>query len=91
MVDEELLRPSREHLAALGNKIKEMEAETHNKVRRFARDDDELAKKMWRDFHRAVEPMRREMDAVGKVIANYCALQSDLPPMIVPGQGGKEP
>lgn len=86
MVDEELLRPSREHLAILSNKIREMEAQTHNNVQRFARDDAELAKKMWRDFHQAVEPMRREMEGVLRVITDYYALQADLPPMIVAGQ-----
>ncbi|HJU04963.1 MAG TPA: hypothetical protein VJ692_07385 [Nitrospiraceae bacterium] len=83
-IDEELLKPGREHLAALGNKIKEMEAETANNISRFGRDDKEYARRKWGDFHRAVEPMRREMEVVTKVIADYYSLQTEPPPIIVP-------
>ncbi len=83
MIDEELLKPSREHLAMLRGKIASMEAETAEKIKRYGYDDDrEYAREMWGQFHMAVEPMRREIEAVVKTIVDYYALQP-LPTMIV--------
>lgn len=82
MIDEELLKPSREHLASLRDKIAAMEAETVEKIRRYPHDRD-YADELWHHFNLAVIPMRREIEGVGRVIADYYALQSEIPPMIV--------
>lgn len=81
---EELLKPSREHLAMLRRQIVEMEAETAANIDRYGRDNREYARRKWEEFGAAVEPMRREIEAVGKVIADYYALQTVPPPIIVP-------
>lgn len=75
MVDEELLKPTREHLAMLRYKIATMEVETVEKVKRHP-DDREYARELWYQFDLAVQPMRREIEAVVKVIADYYALQT---------------
>jgi hypothetical protein len=76
-IDEELLKPSREHLAQLRAQIASLEAETHEKIKRYGDD-----RARWNAFHLAVEPLRREQEAVIKVITNYYALQP-IPPQIV--------
>lgn len=82
-VDEELLKPSREHLAKLRGQIASLEDETYEKIKRYG---EEHARKLWSDFHLAVAPLRREQEAVLKVITDYYALQP-LPPQIhAPGQ-----
>ena len=76
MIDEELLKPSREHLAHLGAQIKAMEAETVEKIKRYGADDKKYAKEKWREYYLAVEPLRREQEAVVKLIADYYGLQA---------------
>jgi len=78
-IDEELLKPSREHLALLRAQIASLEAETHEKIKRYGEDH---ARVLWNAFHLAVEPLRREQEAVTKVITDYYALQP-IPPQIV--------
>lgn len=75
-VDEELLKPSRDHLAYLGAQIKALEAETAQKIKRYGADDKDYAKAKWSEFYRATEPLRREQDAVVKLIANYYGWQA---------------
>lgn len=88
MVDEELLRPSREHFAHLDALIRKAEEETIEAVEKWGKGDEDYVRRKWREFYEAVEPLRREKDAVTKVIADYYALQTDQPPLIVPaGQG----
>jgi hypothetical protein len=75
MIDEELLKPSREHIAYLDAKIKQSEVDTIEKIKRgswLADYSDEL----WRRHHLAVEPMRRERDHVARVIADYYGQQA---------------
>lgn len=67
-VDEELLKPSREHLDNLNAKIKSMEAATIRKINRYGHGDGEYARQQWREYYRAIEPMRRERDAVGRLL-----------------------
>ena len=78
-IDEDLLKPSREILAKLREQIASLEAETHEKIKRYG---EEHARKLWSDFHLAVEPLRREQEWVLKVITDYYALQP-MPPQIV--------
>jgi len=78
-IDEELLNPSREHLARLRGQIAALEDETYEKIKRYGEDH---AQKLWSDFNLAVEPLRLEQEAVVKVITDYIALQP-MPPMIV--------
>lgn len=75
MTEEELLKPSREWMAVLDTKIRQMEAETVAKIERYKESDPEYARQLWHEFNLAVEPMRREKDAVAKTIANYYGLQ----------------
>lgn len=84
MVDEELLRPSREYLARLGAEIKRLEAQTAQKIERYGHGDKEYAREAWGEFYRAVEPMRREQEGFAKIIADYYALQTVPPPIVVP-------
>ena len=86
-IDEELLKPSREHLVQLRAQIAALEAETHEKIKLY--DDESVmidhqryAKELWRNFNLAVEPLRREQEAVLKVITDYYALQP-MPPQIL--------
>ena len=81
-IDEELLKPSREHLASLREQIAAMEAETHEKIKRYGED---RARVLWNAFHLAVEPLRREQEAVLKVMTDYYALQPLPPQIIAPG------
>jgi len=84
VVDEELLRPSREQLANLGAEIKRQEALAVSDIERYGYGSREYARQRWAEFSMTVEPMRREMEVVTKVIADYYALQTDLPPIVIP-------
>ena len=75
-IDEELLKPSREHLARLRGQIAAMEAEMHENIKHYSK---EHARKLWREFHLAVEPLRREQEAVLKVITDYYAPPTTIP------------
>ena len=80
-IDEELLRPSREHLAYLRGKIAALEDETRQKIDWYP-DDKERARELWRQFSMSVEPVQREIDAVETVITDYYGAQT-MPPVIV--------
>ena len=82
MVDEELLRPSREHLAHLSAMIATAEREMIEKIERWGRDDKEYASQQSREYYAKIEPLRREFDYVAQVIADYYGLQT-TPAMIV--------
>jgi ferric iron reductase protein FhuF len=82
MIDEELLKPSREHMARLDALIAKAEREMVERIERWGKDDKEYARQQSEEYYRAVEPMRRERDAVAKVIADYYALQP-MPPQVV--------
>ena len=79
VIDEELLKPSREYLARIGAQIAALEAETHEKIKRYGED---RARTLWGDFNLAVEPLRREQEAVLKLITDHYALQP-MPPQII--------
>lgn len=85
-VDEELLKPSREHLAHLGAEIKRQEELAVRDIERYGYGDREYARQRWAEFYMTVEPLRREIEGVSKVIADYYGLQTAPPPIIVPGQ-----
>ncbi len=74
-IDEELLRPSREHMAMLDAAIKRSEIDTLEKIERF-RGDEAYEQELWRRHYASIEPLRRERDAVAKVIADYYGLQA---------------
>ena len=82
MIDEELLKPNREYLAALQAQIKALQAETAQKVD-WNPTDKERARELWRQYYLSVEPLRREVDAVVNVIADYYATQTSPPPILV--------
>lgn len=81
-IDEELLRPSREHLARLRAEIQRQEELAAGDIERYGYGDREYARQRWSEFHMTIEPMRREMEAVVKVITDYYAAQP-LPPQII--------
>jgi hypothetical protein len=83
MVDEELLKPSREHLAALHARIEGLRARATDRASWYPYDD-EYVRSVWHRFEMQALPIRREIEAVGKVMADYYALQADPPPVIVP-------
>ena len=78
-MDEELLKPSREHLVSLRGQIAALEDETYEKIKRYG---EEHARELCHEFNLAVEPLRREQERVLKVITDYCALQP-MPPVII--------
>lgn len=80
--DEELLKPGREYMALLLAKMEAMRAETVEKIERHGRDDKDYARTQWNECYRAIEPMRREYDAIAKTIADYygCFPQ---PPIVI--------
>lgn len=86
MIDEELLKPGREHLAMLRGKIDALRAETAQKIERHGRDDDDYVREAWGKFHMAVEPMRQEMEAVVQTMVDYYAGQP-LPQIVIPTVG----
>lgn len=79
------LGPSYELLAKLNAEIKALEHETHEKIRRWGdtMTRDQIREE-WRKFDLMIQPMLRERDAVGKVIADYFALQATPPTVILP-------
>jgi len=83
MVDEELLKPSREHLARLGAEIKRQEELAARDVERYGYGDREYDRQRWAEFYMSGEPLRREQEGVAKVIADYYGLQAAPPPMVV--------
>lgn len=83
MVDEELLKPSREHLSRIMGQIKAMEAETIERIRRNGEDDKQYIREQWEKYYLATRALSREHEAVIKVMTDYYALQADLPPMVL--------
>lgn len=63
-------------------KIKQHEADTVLNIRHWGRGDEEYEKQKWREHYQWIEPLRREAEAVTKVIADYYARQA-MPPIIV--------
>jgi hypothetical protein len=82
-IDEELLKPSRQHLAHLDILIAKAEREMVEAIERWGKDDKEYARRRSEEFYMAVEPLRRERDGVAKIISDYYALRAQLPPIIV--------
>ena len=83
MIDEELLKPSREHLAHLSAEFRRQEELTARDIEQYGYGDKEYARQRWAEFYMTVEPMRREIEALAKVMADYYGLQADLPPMVL--------
>lgn len=84
-VDEEFLRPGREHIAYIDAQIKKSEIDTLEKIEKF-RGDEAYERELWRRHYASIEPMRRERDAVAKVMADYYGLQP-MPTVIIPVPG----
>lgn len=81
--DEELLKPSRELIAMLRGKIEALRTETAGKIERYGRrDDDDYVREAWGQFHMAVEPLYREIEAVVQTMVNYYAMRP-LPPHFI--------
>ncbi len=74
--DEELLKPSREHIAYLDALIEKSESETLEKIERV--DDDVYERELWRRHYANTEPLRRERDCATKAIADFYGLQASL-------------
>jgi hypothetical protein len=83
-IDEELLKPSREHLALLRADIERQRELAASDIERYGYGSREYARQRWDEFHMATGPMYREIEAVVKLMADYYALQSDPPPMVFP-------
>ena len=85
-IDEELLRPTREHLAALHAQIEGLRAKADERARWYPYDE-EYVRSVWDRFEMSILPIRHEIEAVGKVIADYYGAQP-MPPQIIlaPGQ-----
>jgi hypothetical protein len=81
MIDEDLLKPSREMLAKLDAMIRFEERAMVENIERWGKDDKEYARRQSREFYARVEPLRREREGIAKVISDYYALQA-LPPTI---------
>jgi len=84
MIDEELLKPSREHLAMLRAEIERQRELAASDVERYGYGSREYADQRWSEFHMSVAPMYREIEAVGKVIADYYASRPRRPPIFMP-------
>lgn len=82
MIDEELLRPSREHLAMLRAEIQHQQALAASDIERYGYGDREYASQRWREFHMTTKPMYSEIEAVVKTMVDYYAAQP-RPPQIV--------
>lgn len=76
MTDEEFLRPSREHLAHLNALIKDAESKMMQDIDRYGYGDREYAKQRSQEFYLSVEPLRREREAVVKVMTDWYGLQA---------------
>jgi hypothetical protein len=83
MIDEELLKLSRENLARIRADIQRQEELAVGDIERYGYGDREYAQQRWNEFHMTVEPMRLEMEAVLKLMVDYYALQP-LPQMSMP-------
>jgi len=86
---EEVLKPSREHLAHINGLIAKAEREMVEKIERWGKNDKEYARQQSEEYYRSIEPLRRERDAVVKVMADFYGLQP-MPVMFVDQQIGKE-
>lgn len=73
---EELLKPSREHLAHLNGLIAKAEREMVERIERWGKSDKEYARQQSEEYYRSVEPLRRERDAVVKVMADFYGAQA---------------
>lgn len=82
--NEELLKPSREHLAHINGLISKAERDMVEAIQRWGKDDADYARQRTAEYYQVIEPLRRERDAVVKVIADYYGMQP-LPVFIVPG------
>lgn len=75
-MDEKFLRPNREHLIYLNGLMAAAEREMVQKIERWGKDDKEYAEQQTREYYAKIEPLRREHDAVMKLIVDYYQLQS---------------
>ncbi len=82
MIDEELLKTSRDHLARINEMIAAAEREMVEKIERYGSDDAEYSYQHYKEYYAKIDPLRRERDAVVKVIADYYGAQP-MPPVIV--------
>jgi len=73
--DEEILKPSREHLAMLRAEIRRQEELAVGDIDRYGHGSMEYTRQRWSEFHMTVEPMRREIEAVVKAMVDYYAKQ----------------
>jgi len=89
-VDEELLKPTREHLAHLNALIAKAERKMVENIERWGKDDKEYAHQQSQEYYAKIEPLRRERDYVVKVLVDYYGLQPIPPQIIVPGQEMKK-
>jgi hypothetical protein len=79
MIDEELLKPSRELLANLDARIRAEEVKTREKINRQtdgSEGDQAVESALWHQFKMTVLPLRRERDSVIKTMAGYYAMQT---------------
>jgi len=88
MSDEELLKPSREHLAMLRAEIRRQQELAVADVERYGYGSKEYARRRWSEFHMTVAPIHREIEAVVKVMTDYYALQTTPNPIVVPEEDG---
>lgn len=86
MIDEELLKPSREHLALLRAEIESQRALAESDIERYGYGNREYARQRWEEFHMATGPMYCEIEAVVKTMVDYYAAQP-LPPQIIHSAG----
>ena len=75
-VDEELLKPSREHLVMLRSEIERQRELAASDIERYRYGSREYADQRWSEFHMSVAPMYREIEVVVKVMTDYYALQT---------------
>jgi hypothetical protein len=80
-IDEELLKPTREHIARLGAEIEKhyVNAMETAKMRPHDRHHERA---VWERFYAAIRPLEREREAHVRILADYYALQP-MPPQIV--------
>lgn len=75
MIDEELLRPSREAIARIDVEINRQQELAARDVDRYGYGSREYARRRWAEFYMTVEPIRREREYVAQIIADYYGLQ----------------